>query len=173
MSKADGTKQLLTRVTARHTLLTGSLFACMMVFAPCALAVEGSEPDENEAAETPLTAGYEKNSTNGFFIRSKDGQFRLNIGLYTQARYDVNWREAPPGEDDVELGFSLNRTRVFLEATTLRGSTTTSGPTSTATVTSDYSSPTCSTTWARSGTFGAAGSSSRCREKTGCCHRTR
>jgi len=27
-----------------------------------------------------LTAGYDKNSTNGFFIRSKDGRFRLNIG---------------------------------------------------------------------------------------------
>ena len=115
MSKVDGTRQRLTRVTARHTLLTGSLLACMMVLAPCTLAVEGSEPDEKEASETALTAGYEKSSTNGVFVRSKDERFRLNIGLYTQARYDVNWREAPPGEDDVELGFSLNRTRFFLE----------------------------------------------------------
>jgi len=63
----------------------------------------------------PLTAGYEKIPTNGFFIRSKDEEFRLNIGAYTQARYDINWRDAPVGEDDVEEGFSLNRTRIFLE----------------------------------------------------------
>ena len=83
-------------------------------------ATEGAEQVETQdaredSAETPLTAGYEKNPANGVFIRSKDGQFRLNIGLFTQARYDVNWRDAPAGEDDVESGFSLNRTRFFLE----------------------------------------------------------
>jgi hypothetical protein len=101
-----------------------------MVLVPCVAALEGmeatesapGEADQAEASdghdadtEIPLTAGYEKNSTNGVFIRSKDGQFRLNIGLYTQARYDINWRGAPVGEDDVERGFSLNRTRFFLE----------------------------------------------------------
>jgi len=62
-----------------------------------------------------LTAGYDKNGTNGFFIRSEDSQFRLNIGAYTQARYDINWRKAPVGEDDVTKGFSFNRTRLFFQ----------------------------------------------------------
>lgn len=29
--------------------------------------------------------------------------------------YDINWREAPAGEDDAEHGFSVNRTRIFFE----------------------------------------------------------
>jgi hypothetical protein len=118
------------REAFKRVLLAGSIVACLMVLVPCALALENTEVTESAPegadqaekgegvdsdAEIPLTAGYEKNSTNGFFIRSKDGQFRLNIGLYTQARYDVNWRDAPAGEDDVERGFSLNRTRFFLE----------------------------------------------------------
>jgi hypothetical protein len=117
------------REAFKRVLLTGSIVACLMLV-PCALALENTEVTESAPegadqaekseggdsdAEIPVTAGYEKNSTNGFFIRSKDGQFRLNIGLYTQARYDVNWRDAPAGEEDVERGFSLNRTRFFLE----------------------------------------------------------
>jgi hypothetical protein len=70
---------------------------------------------DNHGEEIQLTAGYEKIPTNGFFIRSKDEEFRLNIGAYTQARFDINWRDAPVGDDDVEEGFSLNRTRIFLE----------------------------------------------------------
>ena len=65
----------------------------------------GEQGTETQASshcgEIPLTAGYEKNLTNGFFIRSKDGQFRLNIGAYTQSRYDINWRDAPAGENDI------------------------------------------------------------------------
>ncbi|UCE88396.1 MAG: hypothetical protein JSW10_08550 [Pseudomonadota bacterium] len=101
-----------------------------LVCIPYAVAVESKEATESHTgigkstpdshtsdrdSETPITAGYEKNTANGFFIRSKDGKFRLNIGAYTQARYDINWREAPAGEDDVEKGFSLNRTRFFFE----------------------------------------------------------
>jgi len=104
------------------------LFA--LAFIPCAMAFENkevfenintiNEQDENGQAgnhtsEVPLTAGYEKNAANGFFIRSKDELFRLNVGAYTQARYDINWRDAANSEDDVEKKFSFNRTRLFFE----------------------------------------------------------
>jgi len=109
--------------------ITGAV-VLSLAFVPYAVAVEATETSTRDTGiegqatdsktdshngEIPLIAGYEKNSTNGFFIRSKDQQFRLNIGAYTQARYDINWRDAPAGEDDVENGFSLNRTRIFLE----------------------------------------------------------
>ena len=103
-------------------------------FIPYALAIEYKETSENNTEivdqasdsqnsgqgsgqnnEVPLTAGYDKNGGNGFFIRSKDAQIRLNIGAFTQARYDINWRKAPVGEDDVEKGFSFNRTRIFFQ----------------------------------------------------------
>lgn len=114
---------------ANRVLVAGVIFLSL-VFVPCAMAIEPADTSENNTAigdrvtdnqasnqesEIPMTAGYEKNATNGFFISSKDGQFRLNIGAYTQARYDINWRDAPAGEDDVEKGFSLSRTRFFFE----------------------------------------------------------
>lgn len=110
--------------------ITGTFVLCLTAYVSCALAAEENAPSESRTksndqgnvgdehaddGKIPLTAGYEKNSTNGFFIRSKDGQFRLNIGAYTQVRYDINWRDAPAGENDVEKGFSINRTRIFLE----------------------------------------------------------
>lgn len=110
--------------------IAGVVVSCLTASVPCTSALEEKEPSGSETAkagqtadgdehdhgaEVPPTAGYEKSSTNGFFIRSKDEKFRLNIGLYTQARYDVNWRDAPEGEQDVEQGFSVNRTRFFLE----------------------------------------------------------
>ncbi len=110
--------------------IAGFIVLCLTAFVPCTAALAEEQPPEsrNERGdqdkdgdqndhdgENPLTAGYEKNSTNGVFIRSKDEQFRLNIGLYTQVRYDINWRDAPAGEDDVERGFSVNRTRIFFE----------------------------------------------------------
>jgi hypothetical protein len=73
----------------------------------------GADADADK--EGALTAGYDKTAMNGFFIRSEDESFRLNIGAYTQARYDVNWREAPAGEDDVTNDFSIRRTRFFFE----------------------------------------------------------
>jgi len=74
-----------------------------------------SGQDSRQISEVPLTAGYDKSGGGGFFIRSEDSQFRLNIGAYTQARYDINWREAPVGEDDVTKGFSFNRTKLFFQ----------------------------------------------------------
>ena len=51
---------------------------------------EGETIVEVDPEEQGVEAGYEKNGWNGFFIRSKDGQFRLNIGAYTQIRYNTN-----------------------------------------------------------------------------------
>jgi hypothetical protein len=75
----------------------------------------GKASDQQGDDELRLTAGYDKAAMNGFFIRSEDGFFRLNIGAYTQVRYDVNWRDAPAGEDDITSDFSVRRTRFFFE----------------------------------------------------------
>lgn len=40
-------------------------------------------------------AGFDKTNFNGFFVQSRDGQFRLNIGAYSQLRYNLVWREIP------------------------------------------------------------------------------
>jgi len=66
-------------------------------------------------------AGYEKSPVNGLFIQSSDGEFRLQIGGYTQIRWNLNDRDAPDGPDaefgdaDTTTGWSLNRTRFFVE----------------------------------------------------------
>lgn len=61
-------------------------------------------------------AGYEKGNFDGFFVQSRDGQFRLNIGAYSQLRYDLVWRETPPaGDRKFESGFVVPRTRFFFE----------------------------------------------------------
>jgi Phosphate-selective porin O and P len=71
-------------------------------------------PDEGlGSSESALTAGFEKTSGNGFFLRTEDDLFELRIGLYTQIRYNANWRNAPADEYDFERGFSVNRTRLF------------------------------------------------------------
>lgn len=62
------------------------------------------------------TAGFDKNAVNGFYIKSADDEFRLNIGAYAQLRYNANWRDKPSnGDEDFTQGFSMNRTRIFLE----------------------------------------------------------
>lgn len=83
-------------------------------------AVAGAQevaPEEGDASEQggslPI-AGYEKNGFNGFFIQTADGEFRLELGGYSQFRYSLTFRQdAPPGEEDVERGFSVSRTRLF------------------------------------------------------------
>ena len=61
-------------------------------------------------------AGFEKGNFNGFFIQSRDGQFRLNIGAYTQFRYNLLWRETPPaGDSKFDSGFVFPRTQFFFE----------------------------------------------------------
>jgi hypothetical protein len=61
-------------------------------------------------------AGYDKGNFDGFFVQSRNGQFRLNIGAYSQLRYDLVWRETPPaGDRRFESGFVVPRTRFFFE----------------------------------------------------------
>lgn len=64
------------------------------------------------------TAGYAPSPVNGAFIQSSSGDFRLQLGAYTQIRWNANWREVPEtGEygEDFTRGWSMNRTRLFLE----------------------------------------------------------
>ena len=56
----------------------------------------------------PLTAGYDK----GFFIRSADGAFVLKPGLQMQFRYIANLGEDTEGDDALDDGFELRRTRL-------------------------------------------------------------
>ncbi|MEM9379983.1 MAG: hypothetical protein AAGB93_08530 [Planctomycetota bacterium] len=51
-----------------------------------------------ESDELPA-AGYDRSPVNGAYIQSSDGQFRLQIGGYTQIRRNANLRDAPPGPD--------------------------------------------------------------------------
>lgn len=80
---------------------------------PGPLAVE----DADTATSDPqaITAGYTKTGGNGFFIRDAEDQFRLNFGAYTQARYNMNWRDSSTGGNDFSRGTSMNRTRMFFE----------------------------------------------------------
>jgi len=80
---------------------------------------EGETVVEEDPDESGVDAGYEKNGWNGFFIRSKDGQFRLNIGAYTQIRYNMNWRTRPDSahadERDFTRGWAVPRTRFIFD----------------------------------------------------------
>ena len=101
-----------------------------MVFVPCAVALEGKQPSASQSDnveqanddtdispdyENPLAAGYEKKPGSGLFIRSMDDNFFLNIGLFTQLRYDISRRDTAAEENDVEREFSMNRTQFFLQ----------------------------------------------------------
>ena len=118
---------LLAAITCTALLLEGSAAA---QFAPSG----GALPHGEEAAKLPppvLTeppvdaedeqvkhdiAGFEKGNFNGFFVQSRNGEFRLNLGAYTQFRYNLVWRETPPaGEPKFDSGFVVARTRFFFE----------------------------------------------------------
>jgi len=75
--------------------------------------------DTTDAEDTKITAGYEKNGWNGFWIGSEDGEFRLNIGAYTQVRYNMNWRTRPDtthvDDRDFTRGWTVPRTRLILD----------------------------------------------------------
>jgi len=73
-------------------------------------------------SEGPLpVAGYVRSPGNGAFLQSENGEFRFQIGAYTQIRWNGNFRDAPAGPDpefgdaDSTTGWSLARTRVFFE----------------------------------------------------------
>ncbi len=68
-----------------------------------------------KAQELPV-AGYDTNRFNPLFIQSKDGVFRLNMGMYAQFRYNMNFRQnTPDSVDGFTRGFNLARTRMFFE----------------------------------------------------------
>ena len=56
---------------------------------------------------SPVTAGYDK----GFFIKSEDGNFSLRPGVQVQFRYVSNFGDDTDGDDTVDDGFELRRTR--------------------------------------------------------------
>ena len=55
----------------------------------------------------PLTAGYNK----GFFIKSEDGNFLFKPSAFFQFRYVANFGEDAAGDDEIDSGFELRRTR--------------------------------------------------------------
>jgi hypothetical protein len=114
----------LAAITCTALLLEGSASA---QFAPSGGALLHSQeaakpppPDTEADAEEEQAkhdvAGFDKANFNGFFVQSRDGQFRLNIGAYTQFRYNLVWRETPPaGDTKFDSGFVVPRTRFFFE----------------------------------------------------------
>jgi hypothetical protein len=58
-------------------------------------------------AGAPLTAGYDK----GFFIKSEDGNFTLRPGVQVQFRYVANLGDDADGDEGIDSGFELRRTR--------------------------------------------------------------
>lgn len=61
-------------------------------------------------------AGFDTTQYHPFYIKSSDDQFLLNLGLYTQIRYNANFRANTP--DSVRMftnGYNEARTRIFLE----------------------------------------------------------
>jgi hypothetical protein len=62
------------------------------------------------------TAGYDTTQYHPVFIQSEDGQFSLNLGLYTQFRYNATYQsDVPDSMNSISRGYSLARTRIFLE----------------------------------------------------------
>jgi phosphate-selective porin O/P len=70
---------------------------------------------QTAANENLDIAGYDTTSYNALFIQSKDGLFKLNIGMYTQMRYNMNWRADAPDSIAFTRGYNLARTRIFFE----------------------------------------------------------
>jgi len=78
------------------------------------------EADAADAAEQEQVkhdiAGFDKANLNGFFVQSRNEEFRLNIGAYAQVRYNLVWRETPPaGDPKFDSGFVVARARFFFE----------------------------------------------------------
>lgn len=61
-------------------------------------------------------AGFDTTQYHPVYIQSKDAQFKLNLGLYTQFRYNVNHRlDTPDSVPTFTNGYNQARTRIFLE----------------------------------------------------------
>ena len=116
-----GALGLEVSATAQFAPSGGALLHSEEAAKPPPAEVMAEPPTDAKAdAEEPQVkrdiAGYDKANFNGFFIQSRDQEFRLNIGAYSQFRYDLVWRESPPaGDRDFESGFVVPRTRFFFE----------------------------------------------------------
>ena len=67
-------------------------------------------------AQQSLTAGYDTTQYHPVFIQSQDGNYSLNIGLYTQFRYNATYQaDVPDSIDAMARGYNLARTRIFFE----------------------------------------------------------
>jgi hypothetical protein len=69
-------------------------------------------------AQDLFTAGFDTTAYHPLFIKSQNDRFKLNLGMYTQFRYNMNWRQDMPDTDSTpsySRGYNLARTRIFLE----------------------------------------------------------
>lgn len=106
-----------TTVAAQFGHSGGALLHSQEAAAPRAKD-DSKEPPEDEVTDEAKQdiAGYDKDNFNGFFVQSRDEQFRLNLGAYAQFRYNLVWRETPPAEDPkFDSGFVVARARFFFE----------------------------------------------------------
>ena len=91
-----------------------TLLKCLI---PIIMLIFGMPGSELQAQEVP-TAGFDTTSYHPLFIQSKNQRFKLNLGMYTQFRYNMNWRQNMPDTDSTKTftrGYNLARTRIFLE----------------------------------------------------------
>lgn len=66
--------------------------------------------------DTTLTAGFDPSLYHPFFIKSKDGQFSLNISAYAQLRYNAAFLyNTPDTVSQFATGYNLGRFRMFFE----------------------------------------------------------
>jgi hypothetical protein len=82
---------------------------------------EGQLPPDSTAkteakADTLPVAGWDPDSKNSFFVQDPSGNFRLNLGAYSQPRFTLNKNHnGADGSTETETGWSINRTRIFFQ----------------------------------------------------------
>lgn len=68
------------------------------------------------AQERDNLVGFDTTAYHPLYLKSADGRFKLNIGMYTQFRYNMNWRaNLPDSLENFSRGYNLARTRIFFE----------------------------------------------------------
>ena len=94
----------------------GALLQSEDVTEPAPTVADESPAEAEQEQVKHDIAGFDKANLNGFFIQSRDQQFRLNIGAYAQFRYNLVWRATPPpGDPKFDSGFIVPRARFFFE----------------------------------------------------------
>lgn len=83
-----------------------TISACCLALSLSSKAQEGTE----------LTAGFDTNSYNPFYIQSTDGDYSLHIGGYTQIRYNAIFLNNTPADvESTPRGYNMARTRLYFE----------------------------------------------------------